>query len=125
MKRETGPGADDVESRIGKVMRFAERNSYRRVCLRDAALFVDLSPKYLSRIFREYTNKRFSEYRLEIKMDRAKELLRQRSKNINEIADRVGYENTESFIRIFKKMTGLTPTGYRKKEAQKLQVIKK
>jgi YesN/AraC family two-component response regulator len=48
-------------------------------------------------------------------MNEAKSLLKDTDFNVNQIADRLGYQNAESFIRIFKKITGFTPTEFRKK----------
>lgn len=45
----------------------------------------------------------------------AKDLLAESNEPVEQIAYKTGYENPESFMRIFKKITGLTPTEYRKK----------
>jgi YesN/AraC family two-component response regulator len=105
----------DIRAKVEKAMRFAERNKHKSVRLEDAAEAVCLSPKYLSRVFREITGKRFSDYRLGLKMASAKELLRGTRFNVNQIADRMGYQNTESFIRAFEKITGSTPARFRKR----------
>lgn len=108
-------GALDLKGKIEKVKSFIERNCYKKVTLIDAAASVCLSPKYLSRIFKEVAKEGFNEYKLAIKIDRAKGLLKKSGYNINQISDKLGYENAESFIRQFKKMTGFTPTAYRNK----------
>lgn len=104
---------NDIKSKIEKVKRFAERNCFKKTTLEDAAEAVCLSPKYLSRIFKEHAGKSFSAYRLQIKIQAAKELLEKSGYNINQISDRLGYENAESFIRQFKKLAHNTPTEYR------------
>jgi len=115
-KGKKGPiEATDMTGKIAKVKNFAERNWDKKVSLKDAAQAVYLSPKYLSRLFKESTGIEFSEYKLGIKIKRAKELLLSTGYNIDQIADKVGYQNIESFIRIFKKLTGSTPSAYRKK----------
>ncbi|MBI4309179.1 MAG: helix-turn-helix transcriptional regulator, partial [Candidatus Omnitrophica bacterium] len=70
-------------------------------------------PKYLSRLFKEKTGAGFNDTRLEIKIRMARKLLTSSVLPIHEIADKLGYKNMESFIRIFKKMTGHTPAAYR------------
>ena len=112
---EEAPSTDGMKAKIDKVKRFAERNCFKKISLNDAAETVCLSPKYLSRIFKQYCGKGFSEFRLAIKIERAKELLTQSASNIDQISDKLGYQNTESFIRQFKKFTLCTPTEYRKK----------
>lgn len=109
----------DLKDKIEKVKRFVERNCYKKTSLEDAAGSVFLSPKYLSRVFKERVGTGFNEYKLKIKIAGSKELLSRTGLNINQISDKLGYENTESFIRQFKKFTKLTPTGFRKKIQKK------
>jgi YesN/AraC family two-component response regulator len=118
---EVQRGGDNLDAAgpkatVERVKQFAERNYDKRVTLRDAAELVCLSPKYLSRIFKEITGKTFTQYRKETKTEKAKELLSQTGHAVSQIAEKLGYHNTESFIRLFRDTAGLTPTEYRKKE---------
>ncbi len=113
--RNQMPDAGDIEDKIAKIKTFAERNCYKKISLKDAASAVCLSPKYLSRMFKQNTGSSFSDYRLKIKIEKAKELLLKTGYNVNQISDKLGYENTESFIRQFKKIARHTPTEYRMK----------
>lgn len=106
-----------AKGKVERTKRFAERNCHKRTSLKDAAAAIYLSPKYLSRIFKQNTGTRFSDFRLQIKMREAKSLLEDTGYNINQIAEKLGYQNTESFIRMFKKLTSNTPTQYREKAA--------
>lgn len=105
--------AIDIKEKIERVKSFVQRNSLKKITLKDAAETVSLSPKYLSRIFQECTGTGFNAYKLKLKIEEAKNLLGKSGYNINQISDRLGYENPESFIRQFKKLTAKTPTGYR------------
>lgn len=105
----------DILGKIERVKNFLRRNCFKKVSLNDAAAAVYLSPKYLSRIFKAHTRTGFSDYKLALKINKAKGFLKKTGYNINQIADKLGYENTESFIKCFKKIAGLTPTEYRKK----------
>jgi len=107
--------AGGINGKIQRVKRFVEKNYDKRLCLKDAAAIVFLSPKYLSKVFRQETGMGFSDYKLSIKINEAKALLKKTCYNIEQISDKTGYKNTESFIRIFKKSTGVTPTYFRKK----------
>lgn len=107
----------DAEGRHGKVARvahFVEKNYDKSLSLNDAAELVHLSPKYLSRIFKEDTGAHFHDYLIMVRLEKAEELLRTTGYNINQIADKLGYKNAVSFIRIFEKMKGETPTAYRR-----------
>jgi two-component system, response regulator YesN len=104
-----------LKDKLAKVKSFIERNCYKKITLKEAAESVCLSPKYLSRIFKEQLKTGFSDYKLALKIEKAKELLDKSGYNINQISEKLGYENAESFIRQFKKLTRKTPTEYRKK----------
>jgi YesN/AraC family two-component response regulator len=114
-----GESSQGIKGKIEKVKHFVERNCFKKVGLEDAARAVCLSPKYLSRIFEEVTGTRFTEYRLKVKITQAMGFLKKSGYNIDQIADKLGYKNTESFIRQFKKITGQTPTEYRKTDKKK------
>ncbi|MDD5254454.1 MAG: response regulator [Candidatus Omnitrophica bacterium] len=105
----------DLKGKMEMVKRFIERNCYKKITLKEAADAVCLSPKYLSRVFKECLRTGFNDYKLAFKIGKAKELLEKSGYNINQISDKLGYENAESFIRQFKKLCGRTPTSYRNK----------
>ena len=104
-----------VDAKIKRIIHFLDRNFEKRVSLKDAARLVGLSPKYLSRVFKEKTGSGFDEYRLKVRMDKAAELLDTTDYSVEEISSRIGYENAESFARLFKKIRGCTPTGHRER----------
>ncbi|WP_248930596.1 helix-turn-helix domain-containing protein [Paenibacillus hamazuiensis] len=72
-----------------------------------------LSVPYLSKIFKEYTESNFTDYLIQLRVNKAKQLLEEGNAKVIHIAEKVGYSNSHSFIRIFKKVTGLTPGEYR------------
>lgn len=73
-----------------------------------------LTPSYVSRYVKEKTGSNFSDCLNEVRIKKAKELLRTSNVQVRDIATRVGYVNVTSFIRMFKKVTGMTPSEYRK-----------
>lgn len=77
-----------------------------------------MNADYISRRFSQETGQKFSTYLNAFRMNRARELLlSQQYSNIYDIADRVGYgNNPRYFSQIFKKVTGVSPTEYIKKE---------
>ncbi|MGA1825333.1 MAG: response regulator [bacterium] len=109
----------DTKGKVDRVKYFIQRNYDKKITLNDAAAAVSLSPKYLSRIFKEIAKKSFSQYRLEAKIEIAKELLKDNKYNISQLSYKIGYKNLESFIRQFKKFEGCSPTEYRKKQKVK------
>ncbi len=109
----------DIKGKVAKVKHFIEVNCFRKTTLKDAAISVCLSPKYLSRIFKEIEGTGFTAYRSKVKIERAKQLLAEGGLNVNQVTEKLGYENPESFIRQFKKLTRFTPAAYRNKYSKK------
>lgn len=72
------------------------------------------TPEYTSRFIREATGRTFSDILIDSRMKHAISLLKSTSLPISEVAYQVGYENTENFIRTFKRRYDKTPTAYRK-----------
>lgn len=107
----------DSQGKIERIKLFLDRNWHKKVTLDDVASLVCLSPKYVSRIFKEMTGRSFNEYKLQLKVDQAKEWLEKTGHSVDKIAYSLGYLNAESFIRIFKKFAGQTPTEYRNRRS--------
>lgn len=72
-----------------------------------------MSVPYLSKYFKKHTNKNLSEYVTELKVEKAKELLLYTDISVVEVAEQVGYYNTNSFCRRFKQITGVAPGEWR------------
>ncbi|WP_458461229.1 helix-turn-helix transcriptional regulator [Paenibacillus sp.] len=78
---------------------------------------LNLTPRYLSSIFKEKTNINFSQYLNNLRVERVKELLVNVDLRIQDLATQVGYPIVNSFIRMFKHRYRLTPREYRKRHA--------
>lgn len=74
-----------------------------------------ISQSYLSKLLKDYSGKSFMELLIEARLKNAEILLRTTNLNINKIAEKVGYVNSTSFVRAFKKYYYLKPTEYRNK----------
>jgi two-component system, response regulator YesN len=118
------PDTGNIGAKVAKVKKFIERNYDKKVSLEDAAAHTGLSPKYLSRVFEGEAGTGFSDFKTGVKIKKAKEFLKQ-GYNINQISDKLGYQNSESFIRAFKKTAGSTPAEYRKANIAKKQPERK
>ena len=73
-----------------------------------------LSPSHFSRQFKEYTGMTVSEYVQKIRINEACKLLHETDRKISDIALEVGYRDLKFFIDLFKRVTGCTPSWYRK-----------
>lgn len=74
-----------------------------------------LSVSHLSKQFKEQKECNFIDYLMELRMEKARQRLSETNDKIMHIAEHVGYTNVNSFVRIFKKSTGMTPTEFREK----------
>ncbi|MDD9268396.1 response regulator [Paenibacillus sp. GCM10023248] len=72
-----------------------------------------VTPTYFSHYFKKNTNETFVQYRMRKRIDRAKQLLAVPHYKIIDIVAEVGYESYPHFSRVFKKVTGYSPTEYR------------
>ena len=81
--------------------------------LTTVAKSVFITPTYLSILFKKKLGLPFSEFVINLRMDKAKQLLAMSNFKTYEVAARVGYNDPQYFSGCFKKRVGLTPTEYR------------
>ncbi|TLS53775.1 helix-turn-helix domain-containing protein [Paenibacillus antri] len=77
----------------------------------------NVSPAHFSRVFKRLTGMNVTDYLNAKRIVRAKELLRDSSEQIGEIAEGCGFDSMPHFHRVFKSLTGLTPGAYRKEHS--------
>lgn len=75
---------------------------------------MNLTPPYLSKLFKEKYEISITEYISRIRIDKAKEDLKNTSKSIKQIAEENGFLSSTVFISTFKRIEGITPGAYRK-----------
>jgi AraC-like DNA-binding protein/methyl-accepting chemotaxis protein len=100
------------------VFEYLENNYKRDVSLEAAADHLKITSGYLSTYFKEKTGWNYSDYLNNLRIDKAKHILKHSDLKIKAVAEQVGYQNVNSFIRMFKKITGLTPGDFRKNEIE-------
>lgn len=100
-----------------RVMEYV-RNNYQNPDLNIsiAALHFDITPSYLSTLFKEQTGQNLLEYINQTRVERVKELLEE-GMSLTEICPLTGFRSSGALIRVFKKCTGITP-GQMKKSLQ-------
>jgi two-component system response regulator YesN len=91
----------------------AESYGRGEIHLKDLSQFVGLSPSHLSSVFSKQMGTTITEYITEVRIAKAKELLRSSGLRAAEVAERVGYFDPNYFSTTFKKQTGMTPKEYR------------
>ncbi len=99
---------------LQRVLRYLERNFVDGVCLERAATEAGMSLSAFCRLFRAETGLTLTAYLNNLRIGKARELLTNSRKSLLEIALASGFSNQFHFIRTFKKLTSMTPGGYRK-----------
>ncbi|WP_435921009.1 response regulator [Paenibacillus sp. DYY-L-2] len=87
------------------------------ISLQDAAESINMSPSHLSKIFSQETGQTFIEFLTQTRINKAMELLQSTQAKTYEIAFRVGYSDPHYFSNLFKRVTGMTTTEFRKQGA--------
>jgi two-component system response regulator YesN len=98
---------------VNNALKYMEENYAEDLSLESVAQKVFVSAGYLSTIFKQVLQKNFVDSLHEIRVQKAKERLRDCHAKIYEVALVVGYKDEKYFSQIFKKITGMTPNQYR------------
>lgn len=104
----------EADTIVDRLKRFIGENYMKRLTRDDIASSVYLSPDYVSKIFRNETGQYIKDYMTELRIEKAKQLLREGKMNISEVANSVGFDNFSYFSTIFKKVTGVSPSEYKR-----------
>ncbi len=99
---------------IRDIIEYVRHHLQDSLTLRQIADRFTFSPNYLGLLFKEQTGKLYSDYVIELRMDKAADLLKDPTIKVYEVADQVGYRYLPYFSKQFKKSFGMTPNEYRK-----------
>ena len=119
---ETGlPVGDDMEDggqvRLSKVTEiishYIETNYMYDISMQDLARHMNYSEAYFCKLFKQCFNKNFTSYLTEYRVVEAKRMLAMPTVNVKDIGRAVGYSDSNYFAKVFKRITGQSPTEYR------------
>ncbi len=99
---------------VARTLDYIDVHFAEKIYLSELCAQALLSPAYYTRIFRAVTGSSFTEYVQGLRNEKAKFLLGHSDKTVENIALTVGYQDTASFDRSFKKGVGVSPLQYRK-----------
>lgn len=108
--RDSIQRADPVEM----AMDYVRKHYMDPISLTDVAEMTHLSPNYFSTLFRKRTSLRFMEYVLQIRLEKASEMLANTDMYVYEIANACGYEDVRYFVRVYQKAYGISPANFRR-----------
>ncbi len=103
-----------VQLNILKVVEHLHKNYNQDFTNNELLEIANLSPSYFIRLFKKETGKTPQQYLVELKIEKAKELLSFSNYTVTEICFLCGFSEHSHFSKVFKKLTGLTPLNYRK-----------
>jgi len=98
---------------VTRARRFIHDHQARRITLNEVASAVNISTYYFCKMFKRATGFHFTEYLSRVRVERAKNLLLNPNARVSEIAYDAGFQSLTHFNRVFKKVTGFSPTAYR------------
>lgn len=99
---------------VRQALQYMDIHFGEKITLEEIADIVELNPVYFSVLFKKETGINFSAYLVNLRMDKAKEILCDSNETIAAVAEKVGYKDARYFSQIFTKTVGVKPALYRK-----------
>ena len=107
------------DRRMEKFANYIYDNVSNKITLKDLSEKFNYTQQYIISLFKEHFNMTPIKYINMIKILYAKEMIRKKQYSIKEIAEMTGYENTHYFSKVFKTVSGCSPTEYKRKFEKK------
>lgn len=102
-----------IPKSVGQARDYLTAHYNEKITLDDLAARYAVSKYHFQKQFKHFIGYTPNEFLLQLRLNRAKELLRQTDSPVSQIACDVGIQNVSHFINLFKKQEGTTPMGYR------------
>lgn len=109
------PAQSDDFLLFQQIESFIMENIKQELTLHTVAEHFFYNPSYLSRLFKSKLNKNYMTFVSEIRIQYAKECLKNPHFSITDVSKMCGYKSYKHFVKIFKSISSMTPTDYRKK----------
>ena len=100
---------------ITRAKQFIKEHQSDELSLARVAQAVNTSTFYFCKLFKKATGLHFTDYLSRVRMEKAKNLLLNPNARVSEIAYEAGFQSLTHFNRVFKRVTGQSPTAYRRK----------
>ncbi len=101
--------------RLNDVIQFTLNQYHRPIGLEEVSAIANMSPSAFCRFFKQRTRKTYINFLTEVRISKACNYLQEKDATIIQTSYKVGFNNLSHFNRKFKKITGYTPTSYRRK----------
>ena len=118
LDRELEEGTQEDDYRIRQILQYIAQNYTQDLDLAEIAKVFNFNYYYLSAYFNQHMEAGFSEYVNSIRIKQSCRLLREKDLSISQVSNEVGYSDPSYFCRVFKKVTGDTPSTWRRSHRQ-------
>lgn len=109
------PSKESMENHlVSQMMHFIDDNLYSNLPVEKLCKEFNYSRAYLSKIFKDFSGYTILEYINAQKIREAKKLIRDGNYNFTQISDMLAFDNPHYFSRVFKRITDMTPSDYKK-----------
>jgi len=98
---------------VDRAVDYIEKNYMKPLTMKNVADTFYVNSCYFCKIFKEQTGQTFTHYLMKLRVEHAKELMKDESLKLYDISASVGYENVQYFSTIFKEIEGITPSQFR------------
>lgn len=113
IKNSAGAPSSTTEKRVAEIMEWIRINSKEGLSVSKVAQAFNYNPNYLSNAFKKHTGLSLLDYITRTKIDRAKKFLFSSNEPIKIIANHSGFADDKYFMKVFKRVEGVTPSQYR------------
>lgn len=121
LAKDTAKAEDNRSILFNAALKYIHDNVNKPTSVEEAARAVGVSRGYLSKIFSKFIDQSPKQYITSYHINEAKALLSGTSLTVSEVAEKVGYENIFDFSRAFKKITGQSPTEFKKENSHNMK----
>lgn len=101
------------DSLVEQIKNYINKNYYKNINLTSIEQELNYNIKYISRVFKQITGMNFTSYLNIVRVEKAKELLKNRELTVQSISVSCGFNDYFYFCKVFKSITNHTPSSYR------------
>lgn len=113
-KRQINPKNNVNSSLLPKICEYLENNTDKHLSFSDIQKEFNISASVIKRLFRDNMNCGIMEHFSRLKVDAAKQMIRENEYNFTEIAESLGFNTPQYFTTVFRRISGMSPSEYEK-----------
>lgn len=102
------------KKKMEEAIDYINKNYRKHIDMAEVSNYVSMNYTMFSSVFCKYTGMNFSQYLRKVRIGKAEKLLLNTDMKIKDICQETGFDDVSRFVRMFKEITGKTPTVYRK-----------